>query len=172
MQKLLFLELFLNFIWLCLSKIVQYPGCGVPRGLARATDGQSRIINGDLADSTAYPWLVSLRLLTNAHFCVGALVAPNFVLTAGHFVQFLNSQQFFIVAGKPNLRDTLYPQDIVYVSKIYTHPKYTAHLPRGYDLALLKLNQSVNYSPICLPDSADDANRIFDSISVVAGWLA
>ena len=174
MLKLLTVQLVLS---LASAVAIQPADCGVSRGQARTgdfTDPLSRIINGDSVEPNAYPWLVSLRLLTNAHFCAGALVAPNFVLTAGHCIQHLNKHQLFVVAGKANIRETIYPQDIFYVSSIYTHPQYTTFLPNGYDLALLRLNHSVDLSrliaPICLPSSADEAKRVFDSISVVAGW--
>lgn len=46
-------------------------------------DNGVRIIDGDTAPISAAPFMASLRSLTNAHFCGGAIVSTRYVLTAG-----------------------------------------------------------------------------------------
>lgn len=49
----------------------------------RAEQRRPRIVGG--TESTeAYPWIVSLQYADGWHYCGGTLVAPGYVLTAGH----------------------------------------------------------------------------------------
>jgi V8-like Glu-specific endopeptidase len=47
----------------------------------------SKIVNGEDASPYRRQWMVSLQSSSDYHFCGGALIAPNMVLTAAHCVQ-------------------------------------------------------------------------------------
>ena len=55
--------------------------------LAALACGQptSRILGGENADTTAFPYAVSLRL-DNAHICGGTIISAEHILTAAHCV--------------------------------------------------------------------------------------
>ena len=58
---------------------------------------QHRIVGGDtVVNENIYPWMVSLqanyRTGSNAHLCGGVLIAPQWVLTAAHCVEFFGYQ--------------------------------------------------------------------------------
>lgn len=51
----------------------------------------SRIVKGEVADPNSIPWQVSLASVYGDHFCGGAIVNKNYILTA---VSFQNQQLF------------------------------------------------------------------------------
>nr|KAG5711303.1 hypothetical protein BaRGS_006000 [Batillaria attramentaria] len=46
-----------------------------------------RIVQGDVADKGEVPWQLSLQL-DGSHICGAVAIAPDFVLTAAHCVDF------------------------------------------------------------------------------------
>ena len=56
-----------------------FDNCGeTPTNLLQ-TSLVKRIINGNIADQNAWPWVVSLRTSSNSHYCGGSLVLTNYV---------------------------------------------------------------------------------------------
>lgn len=55
----------------------------VRTGQAPATSLDSRIVGGDDAEPWSAPWMVSLQwgIVRPAHFCGGAIIRPNWVIT-------------------------------------------------------------------------------------------
>jgi hypothetical protein len=45
---------------------------------------QPRIIGGEDATSNRFPYVADLDYSSGSHACMGSLVAPDFILTAGH----------------------------------------------------------------------------------------
>eukprot|EP00803_Ostreobium_quekettii_P003502 evm.model.scf_151.3 EVM.evm.TU.scf_151.3 scf_151:35133-39992(-) len=110
------------------------------------------ILGGDDAEPGEFPYMVTLqrgRFLD--HFCGGALITPNVVITAAHCVeQTLNSNappQFptMRVGGVERLNGKAKPNEIVEVFKAckrVVHPEFTGDLTQGFDIALLMINGS------------------------------
>lgn len=134
----------------------------------------NRIINGEFAVQSSWPWTVSIRYVNNSrtilHNCGGTLIGHFHVITAAHC--FTSKRKRVVVIGSSNLNDPLRAKNIYRISKIYIHPEYNSNFLEN-DVAILKLERKVFFNkkrlPICLPKSSD-VTQIFNKSVVVVGW--
>jgi secreted trypsin-like serine protease len=150
-------------------------------GLALAEEDTEMIVGGKPAPDGKFPYQVRLYASADDErgHCGGSIIAPQWILTAGHCVVADNS-----------LTENLQPVETVFVGygstdrtattkieseKIVVHPRYLDHaLSGGGDVALIKLK-----TPI--PDAAaveyatDDSEKKFMTRGIkvtVTGWGA
>jgi len=114
-----------------------------------------------------YPWLVSIRSSSGFHFCGGALLNKQWVLTAAHCkVRRSDKCVFATLARKGNAGAIVRG-----VGDVKTHPQAatTMYNTWTYDFELVKLDEQLLYSdyvrPICLP-----AQFIAGQSCMLAGW--
>ncbi|KAF2881994.1 hypothetical protein ILUMI_24175 [Ignelater luminosus] len=146
-----------------------------------------RIYGGQEADIGEFPWLVLLKSRSANNFvCGGALINSRYVLTAAHCV----TDRADIVSVRLGEHNTKTEQDCdddtpgleycsdppidVDVEEITSYETFTLKKVYG-DVALIRLNQVVNYTdfikPVCLPISSELQNKSFLGETVtVAGW--
>lgn len=97
-----------------------------------------RIIGGEIAKEGAYPFMTALVIREfDAQFCGGALIAPQWVLTAAHCVKGMTDWDLTLdaIVGIHDLTQTDGQGQRVEVAEIFIHPDYIL----DHDVALLRL---------------------------------
>lgn len=128
-------------------------------GNVRTSVNQPRIVGGSTAPQGAYPWMTALvergQTPQAGQFCGGALIAPQWVLTAGHCVEGTTAARLDVVVGAYDLRTANGGGQRVQVTQIISHPSYgEVNGTLVNDVALLKLATPVtNVAIIPLVDS-------------------
>lgn len=147
----------------------------VERGLVH-----HKIILGKPAPPGAYPFQVSMISSRtkkgqefDGHYCGAAMIAPTWVLTAGHCVtaedQVASPRSFDVYVGSQDFHNG----DRIPVKSIYRHPNYTALFEN--DVALLQLarapKQGTKWKAIELIDPAQEATYTKPGTTVtIIGW--
>jgi hypothetical protein len=126
------------------------------------------VIGGADATPGARPWQAQLSIPGFSHWCGGSLVAPGWVLTAGHCVDGRTAGDFTVVMGEHNRTSNEGWEQTRTVTRIVRHPGFTSDLAN--DVALLRLSSPVTLnarvSTIALATGDDGAGWN----AVVSGW--
>ena len=148
----------------------------------------SKLINGQQAPSGAFPFIVSLGLISQAgyfHRCGASIVKQQFIMTAAHCVKDLgnnyepnayyqaNGKYLVIIAGSDTLDPSQgYPETKIYlIQKISYNTNYTS-ITEPYDMAILKTSELITFNtrvkPIKLPTTF--AAAVYGKLMTVLGW--
>ena len=121
------------------------------------------VIGGQDANEGQFPWVADLHYTFNGsnigRLCGGTLIAPEWVLTAGHCVDFETNTQINLSNLRFNSINSTGPVnpnggEVRTVSEVYIHPQYQA---QNIDLALVKLSSPVtSITPALLPELTDE----------------
>ncbi|POM60022.1 Serine protease family S01A [Phytophthora palmivora] len=133
------------------------------------TNEESRIYGGIEANIDEYPFLASLRFpFLDETFCGGALIAPQYILTAGHCIK---ADEIGIIATfgtNDSIGSDFGEATSVPVIERFLHPLYNnrEHL---YDVGLLKLKKPLKRKTVklCARDGSD--NKVGTKATVL-GW--
>jgi len=154
--------------------------CGVPAipptNVGGATGGnmnEGRIVGGVEANPHSWPWMVALMQSGNFQFCGGSLIAPQWIMTAGHcFYGETNPAKFTVLLGAHDDSKNENTQKTAKVKSIFVHPSYNPRTT-SHDITLLKLTAPVTYtnaiSPVCLP-TGNDLDDPAGTNGVCTGW--
>lgn len=136
-----------------------------------------RIIDGEATQINYYPHQVSLRMVQNdRHYCGGAVISENWILSAGQCTQGEKSsiENIYIVAGATNITSGGQRFDL---DLIVTHPNFN-WAKRENDISMLRTQQPMplidnRIFPIALPSYATDykmENNIGLTYVTISGW--
>uniref|UniRef100_A0ACB8EEM7 Uncharacterized protein n=1 Tax=Sphaerodactylus townsendi TaxID=933632 RepID=A0ACB8EEM7_9SAUR len=146
-------------------------GCGEP---TYAPLG--RVVNGQDSVPYSWPWQISLQYESNGQFyhtCGGSLIAPNWVMTAGHCIS--SSRRYKVVLGEYDRSKEEGSEQHIPVNSgdIFVHPGWNNNcVSCGDDIALLKLsheavlNDKVQLG--CLPPRGELLPN--DHPCFISGW--
>jgi secreted trypsin-like serine protease len=124
-------------------------------------DTGSPIVGGHEIPIESAPWQISLQE-PQGHTCGGSIIAPEWIVTAQHCVEWIDAAQLEVVAGIDHIRDESAAQ-VRRVSELIRFPGYSDPA-RGKDIALLRLTQ-----PLELDGERVAAVAIADDRAVAAG---
>jgi len=143
----------------------------------------NRIASGTETEAHEYPWMVFVSgqyRNSSGHRasgnCGGSLISDGWVLTAAHCVE--GDGQWVVLGVRVELgqhnRNTEALEVTIPLSRVFKHPDYNNPVRFSNDLALLKLDNPVDFNnvphirPICLPSNRDET---FTGLTAtVAGW--
>ncbi|CAH1154395.1 unnamed protein product [Phaedon cochleariae] len=133
------------------------------------TDGL-RIFGGQDAAPGQFPYIVSIQqcgLFTCEHYCGGSILAPSWILTAGHCYSY--GPKYQVVAGIQNISEKSEWRQTVAVDKFHVHEKYIGNVNPN-DIALIKLEEPLTYSDRVQPIPLPEPNSFYSGDAVVSGW--
>jgi secreted trypsin-like serine protease len=126
-----------------------------------------RIVGGSPADGADWPFAAAVYNHGN-FICSGSVIAPRYVLTAGHCLPGGFAQNYRVVTGTTDLTSG---GENLRVKRGFVDPNY---LQRGHDdFAVLKLDTPTAAPPVTLPAGPEaDAATTVGSGLMTAGWGA
>ncbi|XP_066265675.1 trypsin-1-like [Branchiostoma lanceolatum] len=141
-----------------------------------SAEGDNRVVGGDEAVPGSRPYQASLQDISWGfawHFCGGALINENWVVTAAHCVDGKSASSLQVSLGDHNIFSNDGNEIIRGISRIIMHEDYDSQTVNN-DIALLRLSQPANSKfndyvrPISLPGQLSDPS----GDCVVSGWGA
>ncbi|XP_043828199.1 transmembrane protease serine 11A [Dromiciops gliroides] len=114
----------------------------------------NRIIGGEIAPKSAWPWQASLQH-NNVHQCGATLISNTWLVTAAHCFKSNPSPRGWTVSFGTTIYPPLMKRNII---TIRVHERYRSPA-REYDIALVQFSPKVTFTDdihrICLPDASD-----------------
>lgn len=134
----------------------------------------TEIVGGESIEITTRPFQVSLQYSSdNEHFCGGAIIADNWVITAAHCIENTDPATIQVLAGASILSESNVGQ-VLEVEDIYSH----VYVDDINDIALLKLkgnftfNSNVAIIPLLTKVEENAGKLDHGTNAYVSGWGA
>ncbi|XP_068961435.1 transmembrane protease serine 11A isoform X2 [Petaurus breviceps papuanus] len=114
----------------------------------------NRIIGGEIAPKSAWPWQASLQH-DNVHQCGATLISNTWLVTAAHCFKNYPSPRGWTVSFGTTINPPLMKRNI---KRIVVHERYRSPA-REYDIAVVQFSPQVTFTDdirrICLPEASD-----------------
>jgi secreted trypsin-like serine protease len=133
------------------------------------------IVGGRDAAAGAYPSVVEVHL-GKSFLCTGTLVAPDWVMTAGHCGSITGSAVATPVSFPPALIDVYIGSnragqgEQVPVAEAIVSPDYIA--TQGYDITLVRLSRASSHAPTLVAGAGETSSWAPGALETIAGWGA
>jgi len=130
-----------------------------------------KIINGTPAELGQFPHLAHIHFYrgTSGYLCTGSLLAPNWVITAGHCVE--DADRFIITVGALNWR---YPEEgavVTETTRSILHELYDIPNDLNHDIALIELTENIETTEnIAIGEIRKEFLGDAPQPVVIAGW--
>jgi len=129
-----------------------------------------KIINGTPAELGQFPHLAHVHFYrgTSGYVCSGSMLAPNWVITAGHCVE--DVDRFIITVGALNWREPEEGAVVSETTRSILHEMYDQPFGLNHDIGLIELTENIETTDnIAI---SEISKEIFgaDVPVIVAGW--
>jgi trypsin len=134
----------------------------------------SAVVGGGNASPGEYPAVAEITF--GPFLCTGTLVAPNWVLSAGHCSSVTGAAVATPASWPPQLINvriggvTQNDGENRTVSRVVMHPNYL--LTSGYDISLLQLSQSSTMAPTQVAGAGERSIWTAGTLATIVGWGA
>ncbi|GJQ84821.1 hypothetical protein Trydic_g19585 [Trypoxylus dichotomus] len=127
-----------------------------------------RIVGGFDATVGQFPYQVSLRRASGGnHNCGGSILNSKWILTAAHCVSDALPSSWFIIAGTIN---RLSGGEAHQLSRIILHEDYTLFPAIKNDIALLELEDELEFSSVIQPIALEAEHNDQVRPAIISGW--
>ncbi|XP_059388917.1 testisin-like [Carassius carassius] len=132
----------------------------------------TRVVGGTDAPVGNWPWQVSVHY-NSRHICGGTLIHSQWVMTAAHCIISTNLNSWTLYLGRQTqTTSAANPNEVrVGIQSITVHPKYNNTLFNN-DISLMKLSQSVTFTPYIRPVCLASKGSVFHNATFcwATGW--
>jgi secreted trypsin-like serine protease len=143
--------------------------------LALTATPSMAVVGGQNAPAGKYPSIAEVHL-AKSFLCTGTLIAPDWVMTAGHCASMTGSAVATPISFPPALIDVYIGSnragqgELVPVAEAIVSPDYIA--TNGYDVTLLRLARPSVHAPTLVAGASETASWAPATMETIAGWGA
>ncbi|MCA1187468.1 MULTISPECIES: trypsin-like serine protease [unclassified Saccharopolyspora] len=142
-------------------------GAGTAADEPAAAPISTRIVGGEYASTSEYPWVVYLTDSAGNQFCGGTIAAANKVITAAHCVTGGAPPEITVVSGRDDKNSDEGTETAV--RDVWVHPDFQ-NASSGADVAVLTLDRDVTATPLPIATAGDLPEYRPGGATTVLGW--